>query len=138
MIIKCGNAPLLAEGPKLYGAVRAPGETLCAISVEHERLDVIRVPLQLHQLGARSRVPHTQDLLGRSADYDRARGIHGETVNGVFVAVETRCGHRIVGGRQCCQGVHVPQEYGLVESGRCDLLPILGVRESLHVVLVRP
>ncbi len=35
-------------------------------------LDVIRVPFELHELGAGPGVPHTQHLLCRSADYHGA------------------------------------------------------------------
>ncbi len=53
--------------------------------------------------------------------FQLTRGVHGQAVDGVPVPVEAGGRHRVVGGRQGRQRVHVPQENGLVEAGRGDL-----------------
>ena len=47
-----GDTPLLAQGPQLDRAVTGAAETLGAVPVEHQRLDVVAVTLELHQLSA--------------------------------------------------------------------------------------
>ena len=131
-----GDAPLLAQGPELDRAVTGAAETLGPVPVEHQRLHVVAVTLELHQLPARSRIPDPQHLLRATGHDDGAGGVHGQAVDAVLVPVEAARGHGVVAGSQRGQGVHVPQEDGLVQPGAGHLLPVLGVGQGLDVVLV--
>ena len=73
---------------------------LSSIFVEYQCFDIISMSLQLHHFGTRSRVPHPQYAFRGPAHNNSSGGIHGQTVNGVLIAIETRRGHRVIGGRQ--------------------------------------
>ena len=84
------------------------------IPVEHEGLHVVRVPLQLHELGTGPGVPHTQHLL-RAPRHDHcACRVHGEAVDAILVPIKAAGSDGVVAGSESCQGVHIPQKYGLV------------------------
>ena len=57
-----GYTPLLAQGPELDGPVTRAAQTLGPVPVQHQRLHIVAVTLELHQLAAGSRIPDSQHL----------------------------------------------------------------------------
>ena len=61
-------------------------------------------------------------LLRAAGDDDGAGWVHGEAVDAVLVPVEAAGRHRVVARRQRRQGVHVPEEDGLVQARAGNLV----------------
>ena len=78
--------------------------------------------LQLHQLATGPGVPDSQHLLCAAGHDDGAGRVHGEAVDAVLVPVEAARRHRVVARRQRRQGVHVPEEDGLVQARAGNLV----------------
>ena len=82
--------PLLVSHPYMYVPLLVSQPYLCAFPVQYKGLHIVCVTFQLHQFLTRSWVPNPDNLLRGAGHDDSAWLVHGEAVDGVFVAVEGR------------------------------------------------
>ena len=91
------------------------------LPVQHERLNIVCVALQLHKLGTGPGIPDTQHLLCATRHDHCPCRVHGEAVDAVLVPIEAARGDGVVACSESCQGVHIPQKYCLVQPSTCNL-----------------
>lgn len=54
------------------------------------------------------------------------------------IARNALTGDGVVAGGECCEGLHIPQEDGLVQPSRGHLLPVPSIGQRPHIVFVGP
>ena len=82
--------PLLVSQPYLCVPLLVSQPYLCAFPVQYKGLHIVCVTFQLHQFLTCSWVPNPDNLFRGAGHDDSAWLVHGEAVDGVFVAVEGR------------------------------------------------
>mmetsp|Transcript_42652 Transcript_42652/g.71188 ORF Transcript_42652/g.71188 Transcript_42652/m.71188 type:complete len:277 (-) Transcript_42652:461-1291(-) len=127
------HAALLAEIPQPQRVVGGAAQAPPPARVQHQRLHVGRMPLELKALVASARIPHAQALLRGARDHHSGRLIHRQRVHRLFVPV---CAKRFEFARGSHGAVEVPNVDLAAEPSGDKLSGQRRSHDRLHVVCV--